>query len=134
MDIFELRKGLYARLSAICTPDVYSFVPQNASFPYVEIEEIQAENADAKGGLDMQVYNLFLSIYANSPSSEAVEDYIAETLNALQRQEANISASGLTVVQSRFVRSRVLRLGGGQDGGEKVWRGIVEFELIVQDT
>ena len=129
---FEIIKGIYARLNAQLSTDVYSHVPQNAAFPYVAIGPATIVADDDKTSDRVECTFQIHSWNNNVSSYETVADIMGTVRNALHKQESNISITGHVVVLSRIEFSELIQEGNSGVGGDHFYHGVQRLRIKVE--
>lgn len=132
INIFELRKGIYARLtSAIAATKTYSYIPPETAMPYIYIGEITA--GDSSTNLDaIYDYDVMIHGFDKNEGNTATIDALVKSIHdALHSQEANITVTGYTVVRCHNTYLQVLQQGEINDN---YWHAVLRFNIMIQDT
>ena len=100
-----LHKALLASLESACSCSVYDAVPQDASYPYVVMDDTQVGNEDfVNGRLDRRFY--YLSIWSRNPGQAEVMGIIEE-IDAIHEQKLTLDTGDACSV--RIERKRTNR-------------------------
>lgn len=131
-----LIKGIITRLKAVSavtnivgsgsSARIYSIVPQQTTFPYIKII-VSSEDWSAKDFVGMR-HIVRIQGFSREPSIKEVGDIRAAVISALERQEANITVTGYTLV--RLDKSALSDIITNEDG--ETQQSIIEFEAITQ--
>jgi len=130
----ETIKGIITRISAQVSDlgsRVYSDPPQDSTFPYAVVT-IGSNPYEAKGITDME-HIVRCQVFARGNGTtkggrrEAV-DIRSDIYTALNRQEANITITGFTLVSIMVAPL----IDAFKDQSGKTWQGVIEFRTVVQ--
>lgn len=128
-----VQKGLYDSIGAISGlgASVYDFVPQNASYPYIRIGLDSAIEYDTKPTTGNEV-DATIHVWARAAGAKSIKTIMDKIYQRLHRLEANLTATGFTVVQCLCVFQTVM-LESNHDGGDKYYHGVMRFQILVQE-
>lgn len=104
---------------------IYSDAPQNATFPFILLS-ITATDWSAKDFSGMGV-TIRAQCFDKSKNMDTVADAQSAILDALDRQESNITITGhdLTLIQ----KGALIDISKQPDG--VVWQSVTDFNLLV---
>jgi hypothetical protein len=126
---FELRKGIFARLDAEITTPVHSFVPQNATYPYVRIGDITSTSGDTKTE-EAQEYEFTIHAFdRDAKSTETIEGILSDIYDALHEQEENITVTGFRLTLIRCEFTQIVQMGEIKD---HYWHGTHIYRCNVE--
>lgn len=100
-----LHKALLASLQSACSCSVYDGVPQNAAYPYVVMDDMQAVNEDYINARQDRRF-VYLSIWSRSPGQAEVMGIIEE-IDAINEQTLTLDTG--TAVSVRVERKHTNR-------------------------
>lgn len=128
-----VQKGIYDSLGAISSfgASIYDFVPQNASYPYVRIGLDSAVEFDTKPTTGNEL-DATIHIWAQAAGAKSIKTIMDKIYQRLHRQEANLTATGYTVVQC-LCNFQTVMLESSHDGGDKYYHGVMRFTIRVQE-
>lgn len=126
-----VQQGLYTALNGdsalgALVQGVYDRVPQGSNYPYVVIDDAEAQDF-ATQGLDACDIAQELLVYSRSGGRKQTQDILAR-LHALLH-DGSLSLSGHVLVQMRVTRSDMALQNDG-----KTMRGRMQLRLIVQEV
>lgn len=106
--------------------DVYDFVPDNSSFPYIKIgEETSVDNGTKT--LQGSEHTLVIHIFSQYRGSKEVKNIMARIYALLH--ESNLSVSGASLVNLRFEFSDVIKENDGL-----TMHGLQRYRAIIFDN
>ena len=124
-------KGIIARLKAtsditdIVAQRIYSSIPQQEAFPYIEVE-IESRDWSQQDDANMQ-HLVRVHCYSRTNSLEQAATVTEKVYNSLNRQENSITIDTGSVVVIQF--DGVKTTFKEQDG--VTWHSVIEFNLII---
>jgi hypothetical protein len=119
------RLGAITDLTAIIGERIYTDVPQKATFPYVQLSvDSQPFAASDFSG---QAHTLRIQAFSQEASAKQVLEIRKLCLDALDRQEAEISLPSGSLVQCQYLGSDT----PFQEDDGKTWQAVGELEVIV---
>lgn len=129
LNSFALRGAIYTRLDAQLSAGVYSYVQQNATYPYVRIGDITAQTDDTKTS-EMQLYAVTIHTFdKNAASTQTLENLMASVYSALHNYALTVSS--FNVVYIRQTNMNIFQQGEPND---RYWHGVQEFEVLMEDV
>ena len=130
--VFELRKGIYARLSTdIPATPTYSYTPPETAMPYIVIGEIYANDVGTKT-TDMLDYEVTLHLFDKGEGSSATIDALVKSVyDSLHWNGDNITVTGYEVVKCHMTNMNVMQMGSVAD---YYWHAVMRFNVTVQDV
>jgi len=129
LNSFALRSAIYARLDAQLTTPIYSYVPQNSTYPYVRLGDIVAVTEDTQTS-EMQRYQVTIHSFDKSvASTQAIETLVANIYGALHNYA--LSVSGYNVVLCRQENMNIFQQGEPND---RYWHAVQEYTIMVEDV
>lgn len=126
-----LTKGIIARLNAVTavtdlvSARIYTFVPQQQTFPYIKVS-MDAEPFADKTESDSQ-HNVRVQAWSRKATAEEALDLKEAIFNALDRQEANITLDSGTLVRLQYDGTSDIFVEG--DG--KTTQVVIEFKAVI---
>lgn len=135
-----LQAGIYTRLtgySALTTAlggsEVYDFVPEDATPPYVVIGNNTAIDWDTKTQRGWEC-----TVTLHAWSFEAAGQKVVNTLlghieDALHQQEANITVTGFSLVQIRSEYTETFQETAIDGQSDRYWHGVIRLRAVVQE-
>jgi len=131
---FKVLQAVWARLNSQLSQDVYSHVPQGASYPYVAISDISGLVNDTKTS-DSQEYTMQIHSWDKNKSSfESVMNMQDAIRTALHNESENVIITGFKVVQSRIEFENTMQEGASGIGGDHYYHGVQRLRITVQDV
>lgn len=127
--LWELQKTIFfvlntnQRILNIVT-GIYSYVPQNTSFPYIKIREINS-NKISVTGKEINKVILFIEIYSSNKSNEEVLSICSEIRGVLDKNIYEIE--GYKMLDSNLEYENI-KQGNNSD----IWKGEMKFFIFVE--
>lgn len=128
----NIQQAVYTRLNAELSQDVYAYVPQDASFPYVFIGHDTASELTTKstGGKD---YTVTIHAFDRGMSGVVVKDILADIYDALHHQESAVTVTGFSLIDIVHEFSEVFYDGGNGPGADEEIHGVIRFRFRMQE-
>jgi hypothetical protein len=120
------RLKAYAGLTALVSTRIYSIVPQQTAFPYVVVS-MRSNPFDTK---DVTGLNTIIRVqgFSRQMSYDEALNIRNQVMVALERQEANITISGFTLV--KLDKGALCDIITEDDGITR--QSIIEFDALIQ--
>jgi len=115
----------YSDLTDIVSTRIYSNIPQQTTFPYVDVA-FTSTDWSQKDDANMQ-HSVIVSAYSRTSSPSEAMQIGEEVYNALNRQENNITLDTGSVILLQF--SGVKTTFKDADG--KTWHSVTEFNFVI---
>ena len=129
LNSFALRAAIYVRLDNQLGTPIYSYVPQNSTYPYIRIGDVTASTQDTQT-TGMQLYTVTIHSFDKSvASTQAIESIMANIYGALHNYA--LVVTGYSVVYCRQMNLNVMQQGEPND---RYWHGVQTFDIMVQDS
>jgi len=112
-----------ATLTAIVGQRIYSDIPDNPTFP-LALVNISSQPFDTKTTNGME-HTAQVSIFSRKTSPEEAADARAAVYNLFHKQEAALSAAGVSVI----IFNGVAPVFKDPDG--KTWQALIQFRVII---
>lgn len=122
-------KAIYAAMrEALVSLDVtvYDFVPQNASFPYVEIDRMDADERNMLNDLKDSVFT-YISVWSKYEGQKEVLEIMEIIYSALNNKQ-------LPMDQGRMVNCNIERRSTTRDTDRLTFTGSITAFSIVEHT
>jgi len=138
--VLAVHKAIYDRLvavSAVTTPladgasSVFDYVKQDASFPYIVIGEFTAvmDGDKTKTGQDL---TCTIHIFDKGRGRKTTETIMKAVVEALDRQESSLTATGFQIVLCNFEFSDIT-IDEEDDTGFYP-HGVVRFRILTRES
>lgn len=130
----EVIKGIVTRLKAvtavtdIVSTRIYSSAPQGVTYPFIVVTA-QSEDFSTKDYASMK-QRVRVQAFSRYNGSKQVLDVRAAVETALNRQEANVTVTGFSLVRLERATLATAFLEG--DG--KTWQSVIEFDAVTQPS
>lgn len=106
--------------------DVYNFVPQNTTYPYVQVgDDSMADNSTKN--LDGNIHSIMIHTWSRYRGDKEAKEIMARIYELLHN--SSLSVSGASLVNARFETSDILN---DPDGITK--HGVQRFRFVIYDT
>ena len=106
--------------------DVYNFVPQNTTYPYVQVgDDSMADNSTKD--LDGNIHSIMIHTWSRYRGDKEAKEIMARIYELLHN--SSLSVSGASLVNARFETSDILN---DPDGITK--HGVQRFRFVIYDT
>lgn len=126
-----LQKAIYTRLTSQLSTPVYNHVPQASAFPYVVIGE--KTSAPWRGKTDDgQECTITLHVWSNAAGDKECADILVSLYAALDRQEANVSVTGYTLILLECDFTQVLPDYGNDGDPDHYYHGVMRMRALIQ--
>lgn len=129
LNSFAVRTAIYARLDSQITTPIYSYVPQNSTYPYIRIGDVALTTMDTKT-TEMQEYQLTIHSFSKDKASSSEIETIQANIYAAIHNYA-LAVSGYNVV---FLRQESMQVFQQGDPNDRYWHGVQEFSVMVEDV
>jgi len=128
-----LQAGIYTRLTAQLSETVYNHVSQKAAFPYVRIGDDIINNITTK---DVPLWDIAstIHVFTKGAGSKTNNAIVSNIIDALDRQEANISLTGYNVVKCELESEQSFQEEGYEGEKDHYYHGVVTFRLLVEQS
>tara|TARA_Y100000592_G_scaffold35578_1_gene56494 strand:- start:33 stop:434 length:402 start_codon:yes stop_codon:yes gene_type:complete len=106
--------------------DVFNFVPQNTTYPYVQVgDDSMADNSTKD--LDGNIHSIMIHTWSRYRGDKEAKEIMARIYELLHN--SSLSVSGASLVNARFETSDILN---DPDGITK--HGVQRFRFVIYDT
>ena len=106
--------------------DVHNFVPQNTTYPYVQVgDDSMADNSTKD--LDGNIHSIMIHTWSRYRGDKEAKEIMARIYELLHN--SSLSVSGASLVNARFETSDILN---DPDGITK--HGVQRFRFVIYDT
>ena len=106
--------------------DVYNFVPQNTTYPYVQVgDDSMADNSTKD--LDGNVHSIMIHTWSRYRGDKEAKEIMARIYELLHN--SSLSVSGASLVNARFETSDILNDPDGITN-----HGVQRFRFVIYDT
>lgn len=114
-------------VSGLLGGKVYTDVPQQTSTPYAVLS-IDSNDWSTKSSSDMS-HSLRIQTFSDKKGIKECLTIRSAIVDALDRQEANVTVSGATYVK---IQKGGLNTAFKEPDG-KTWQSVIQFDIVVQD-
>lgn len=129
LNSFAVRAALYTRLDDQIATPIYSYVPQNSTYPYIRIGDVSLTTQDTKT-TEMQQYQFAVHSFSKDKASPQEIETIQANIYAAIHNYA-LAVSGYNVVLLRQENMQIFQQG---DPNDRYWHGVQEFSVMVEDV
>ena len=119
-----IHKAIYTALNTAMSIDVYDYVPQNASYPYVEIERSVASSEDSLVAQKDNVFT-FVTIWSDYKGQKEILEQMETAYAALHRQK-------LALDNGNMVECMVQMRDTSRDVNDKTFIGSLTVRSLVE--
>lgn len=129
-----LQKGLYDALRLVegLGAEIYDFVPQKATYPYVRIGLDTMTDFDTKNDTGREC-DIMLHVWAKESGGRLVKQIIEKIYNALHRQEQNVTVDGFNLVQLVCGFTTIM-VESSYEGGDRYQHGVMRFNALIEEV
>lgn len=128
----EFTKGIITRLkataglTAITSTRIFTDVPQKTAFPYAYVSTTMSDYStkDSATGVSLK---LTVQVFSQEPAPDEVMDAQAAIITALDRQEANVTVTGHTLVMLQ--KGALIDITKEPNG--VIWQSVTQFDVLI---